>query len=75
MQKLSSFVLKSYITLKHTLKNKYSDEDGTLKDLTWVVGAAVVTALIIVGAMVYAPQTAQNFWNAATNWIRGKFGF
>lgn len=75
MQKLSSFVLKSYITLKHTLKNKYSDEDGTLKDLTWVAGAAVVTALIIVGAMVYAPQTAQSFWTAATNWIRGKFGF
>lgn len=75
MQKLSSFALKFYLSLERNLRNKLSDEDGTLKDLTWVIGAAVVTALIIVGAMVYAPQTAQNFWNAATNWIRGKFGF
>lgn len=75
MQKLSSFALKFYLLLERNLRNKLSDEDGTLKDFTWVVGAAVVTALIIVGAMVYAPQTAQNFWNAATNWIRGKFGF
>jgi len=51
------------------------DERGSLDNLVWVVGAGVVMALIIVGAMVYAPQTAQSFWNAATSWIRSSFGF
>jgi hypothetical protein len=58
-----------------TLSALYRDERGSLKDLTWVIGAAVVTVLVIVGAMVYAPATAQSFWTAATNWIRTSFGF
>jgi len=62
---------KTFYVTRETLKN----EDGTLKDLTWVVGSAVVVALIIIGAMTYAPETAQNFWNAATDWIRDSFGF
>ncbi|CEP66586.1 Uncharacterized [Moorella glycerini] len=50
-----SFDIRPCYTLnQHNLKNKYSDETGTLKDLTWVVGAAVVTALIIVGATLLA---------------------
>ncbi|OPX94469.1 MAG: hypothetical protein A4E53_00068 [Pelotomaculum sp. PtaB.Bin104] len=51
------------------------DERGNLDNLVWVVGAGVVVALVIVGAMNYAPQTAQSFWQAATNWIRSSFGF
>lgn len=51
------------------------NEDGDMKDLVWTVGAAVVVALIIIGAMVYAPQTAQTMWQAAVNWIRSSFGF
>lgn len=52
-----------------------ADESGTLSNLTWTVGSAVVVALIIIGAMVYAPATAENFWGAATSWIRTSFGF
>lgn len=51
------------------------DERGNLDNLVWVVGAGVVVALVIVGAMNYAPQTAQSFWQAATSWIRSSFGF
>lgn len=57
------------------LKGLLQNEDGDLKDLVWTVGAAVVVALIIIGAMVYAPQTAQTMWQAAVNWIRSSFGF
>lgn len=43
--------------------------------MTWVIGSAVVVALVITGAMVYAPDTAEDFWEAATTWIRKKFKF
>lgn len=52
-----------------------ADERGELRSLVAIVGFGVVMALIVVGAMVYAPQTASDFWTAATNWIRTKFGF
>lgn len=58
-----------------TIINFIKNEEGSLKDLTWVIGAAVVTALIIIGAMVYAPSTASSFWNSATTWIKNSFGF
>lgn len=61
--------------LKKTVVGLATDQRGSLQDLTWVIGAAVVVALIIVGAMVYAPATAQSFWTSATNWIRTSFGF
>jgi len=54
---------------------KIRNESGALKDLTWVVGAAVVVGLIIIGAMTYAPATAETFWEAATGWVRDSFGF
>jgi len=50
------------------------NEDGGLQQMTWVIGSAVVVALVIIGAMVYAPDTAENFWDAAANWIRSSFG-
>lgn len=50
-------------------------EKGSLQNLTWEVGAAVVIALVIVAAMVFAPETAQDFWDSATGWIRSQFGF
>lgn len=62
---------KAFYMVREILGN----EEGTLKDLTWVVGAAVVVGLIIIGAMVYAPQTAQAFWGQATEWIKKSFGF
>jgi len=51
------------------------NEDGGLRQMAWVVGSAVVVTLILVGAMVYAPDTAESFWGAATDWIRDQFGF
>lgn len=64
-------MLKTYFAVRSAFKN----DRGSLPEFTWVVGAAVVTTLVIVAAMVFAPQTAQNFWNAATTWIRNQFGF
>lgn len=51
-----------------------NNENGGLQQMTWVIGSAVVVALVIVGAMVYAPDTAENIWNRATNWITSQFG-
>lgn len=61
--------------MNKNFKKFIKDEQGSLQDLTWVLGGAIVTALIVVGAMIYAPATAQSFWTAATNWIRTSFGF
>lgn len=57
------------------LVNYLKNEDGGLQQMTWVIGSAVVVALVVAGAMIYAPDTASNFWNAATGWIRSTFGF
>mgnify|MGYP001627249494 CR=1 FL=1 len=56
-------------------KELLSSERGDLKTLVAIVGFGVVMALIVFGAMVYAPQTAQSFWQAATDWIRRGLGF
>jgi hypothetical protein len=63
-------VLKFYAKAAELL----ADERGDLKTLVAIVGFGVVMALIIIGAMTYAPQTAQSFWQAATDWIRRGFG-
>lgn len=49
-------------------------ERGSLDQLVWVIGSAVVVVLIIVAFMVLAPQTAKNIWNAFINFAKGKFG-
>lgn len=57
------------------LKRLAIDQSGSLSDMVWVIGSAVVVALVIVAAMTFAPTTAQSFWTSATNWIKGKFKF
>lgn len=71
LRKVKDYALKAAV-VKETVLN---DERGSLSDMVWVIGAAVVVALVIVGAMVFAPQTATSFWNDATSWIRSQFGF
>ncbi|MGB9846497.1 MAG: hypothetical protein ACPLRH_03215 [Desulfotomaculales bacterium] len=68
---LRSFAGRTVRVLRGVLKN----ERGTLPEMTWQVGAGIVVALVIVAAMLFAPETAKSFWNAATNWIRNQFGF
>lgn len=51
------------------------DERGNLQSLTWVLGATVVTVLVVLALMKLMPDTTSTFWGAATNWIRQQFGF
>lgn len=51
------------------------DESGNLQSLTWVLGATVVTVLVIVLLMRIMPDTTNTFWASATQWMRGQFGF
>lgn len=71
MPKIKNVLLKKYAQVQLII----SKERGSLKDMTWVVGSAVVVALVIVAAMVFVPDTAKTFWQSATQWIRGEFGF
>ncbi|MGI9951354.1 hypothetical protein V3F56_03245 [Moorellaceae bacterium AZ2] len=68
-------MVNAFWALKTAVRRVLKDERGSLPEMTWVIGAALVVAAIIVLALVFAPQTAQNFWNAATNYIRSQFGF
>jgi len=52
-----------------------NNEKGGLQQMVWVIGSAVVVALVIISAMVFAPETAEDFWEDATDWIRTQFGF
>jgi uncharacterized membrane-anchored protein len=51
------------------------DEKGSLDQMVWVVGGAMIVAVIVVLALGYAPQTVQTLWNSATQTIMGKLGF
>lgn len=51
------------------------DEKGSLDQMVWVVGGAMVVAVIVVLALVYAPTTVQTLWTAATSNIMGRLGF
>ena len=78
VENLEDFALVTSVKVEkmfQSIRETISNEEGTLKDLTWVIGAAVVVALIIVGAMTYAPSTAQTFWSDATKWIKKSFKF
>ena len=57
--------------VKRTLKS----ESGNMQSLTWVLGATVVTVLVIVGLMTLMPTTTSGFFSAAADWIRRSFGF
>jgi hypothetical protein len=54
---------------------KLRDEKGSLDQMVWVVGGAMVVAVIVVLALGYAPATVQTLWNSATSTIMGKLGF
>jgi len=51
------------------------DQTGSLPQLTWVLGATVLTVLIVVVLMRTMPDTVGNFFSAAAQWIRSQFGF
>ncbi|MGI9862523.1 hypothetical protein SDD30_14175 [Moorella naiadis] len=51
------------------------DERGSLDQLAWTAGAAVVVVAIILILKSVAPDTVSNLWSAATNWIKTSFGF
>ena len=51
------------------------DQSGKLEALAWVLGATVVTVLVVLVLMRIMPSTTENFFTAAVNWIRSSFGF
>lgn len=51
------------------------EEAGSLSDMVWVIGSAVVVVLIIVVFMNLAPNTAQTLWNGFVSYARNSFGF
>ncbi|RDV81183.1 hypothetical protein [Ammonifex thiophilus] len=55
-------------------KRLLAEEKGSLDQLVWVIGAAVVVVLVVVAFMILAPQTAQQVWQKFINWATGKFG-
>lgn len=50
------------------------NERGSLSELTWVVGSAVVVVLIIVVFMALAPNTARDIWDSFTTFATNRFG-
>jgi hypothetical protein len=51
----------------------WMDERGSLDQLVWLIGSALVIALIVWGASTYAPTAVQNFFTTAVGWIQAKF--
>lgn len=51
-----------------------ADQAGSLPQLTWVLGATVITVLIIVALMLTMPGTSSSLFSSAVTWIQQKFG-
>ncbi len=57
------------------------NERGSLSDMTWVVGSAVVVALVIVAIAITGGNgglvgtTVKSMWTDATGWIETQIGF
>ena len=56
-------------------KSFLENEKGSLGNMVWLLGMGVVALLIIVGMMVYAPQTAQTIWNDFITYLHTSLGF
>lgn len=61
--------------LRNRIKKFVVSEEGSLRNMVWMLGTAVVGVLIIVVFMKLAPQTAQDLWNAFIQYVHGSFGF
>lgn len=57
-----------------SLKSIISNEEGTLKDMAWTVGAAVVVLLVIVAAMIFVPDTVNAIWTGLIARLRTDLG-
>lgn len=55
------------------LRRFWADEEGSLPELTWVVGAAVVVVLVVVLLMTIAPETTQAIWQRFVNYATQAF--
>ncbi len=64
-KKVRYFLARAYVMLR--------SERGSLDQLVWVVGGALVVALIAWGASTYAPTAVQGFFTTAVGWIQTKF--
>lgn len=59
----------------YSIAHKFlQDEKGSMDQLVWVIGSAVVVVLIIVAFMVLAPDTSKTVWQRFINWATSKFG-
>lgn len=52
-----------------------ASEEGSLKDLVWVVGAAVLMVIVVMILMGLTNQTVPQIWNSFVGYMRGQFGF
>jgi uncharacterized membrane protein len=76
-EKLSDIGVKAGVKMaaaEMRMKELLRREEGSLDQLVWVIGAAVVVVAIVVVFITLAPSTAQNIWNSFINYAKGKFG-
>ena len=70
-------VVRFIMTARSFMRN----ERGSLSDMTWVVGSAVVVALVIVALAITGGNgglvgtTVKDMWSDATTWIQAQIGF
>jgi cell division septation protein DedD len=52
-----------------------TDERGSIDQMVWVLGSAVIVALVVVVLIALAKGTASTYWTDATGWIETTIGF
>lgn len=60
--------------MKRKFLSVLRDEDGSLQEAAWVIGAAVVVVVGLVAVIALAPGISQGLFNDVLQWIRSQLG-
>lgn len=72
---MKNLVKKVYGKVLTGAAKLYANESGDLQSGVWMLGTAIVAALVVVVFLTLGPSTATNLFNSAVTYIQGKLGF
>jgi hypothetical protein len=57
------------------VKRIFADESGSMDQMVWLLGSAVVVVLVVIILMANSQSLAGTWWTAITNYIKTSLGF
>lgn len=74
VKKIAGEFKNKVTNLKDKTRELINNERGSLDQMVWLIGGAVVVVLVIAVFMALAPDTAKNVWDSFVDYATGTFG-